>query len=224
MVLSGAHHAAGSMREFANRARVQCGCVAAFQAFSRPGVQPVEFETGDRTEAQMWLTPRLMRPVYLPATPSAVRLLGARITPYPGAAAAFLVFGCPEHGSAQTIGRSVPGHPYPVSPARHSADGPTSDDFDPRDPARQRALLSEISDWLSREFGLPQSAKYPKLAFATPSELVRRRYRIIRSDTKLSSYEAPAQSNVARPGICPGRRRRRGVAAQDRAGFLRTPG
>jgi len=114
------------------------------------------------------------------------------------AAAAFLVFGCPEHGSAQTIDRSVPGHPYPVSPARHSADGPTSHDPDPRDPARQRALLSEISDWLSREFGLPQSAKYPKLAFATPSELVRRRYRIIRSDTKLSSYEASAQSTVAR--------------------------
>ncbi len=66
--------------------------VAAFQAFSRSGVQPVEFETGDKTEAQAWLTPRLTHPVYLPATPSAVRLLGARIAPYPGAPAAFLVY------------------------------------------------------------------------------------------------------------------------------------
>jgi anti-sigma factor RsiW len=66
--------------------------VAAFQAFARPGIQPVEFETGDMTEAQAWLTPRLMHPVYLPATPSAVRLLGARIAPYPGAAAAFLIY------------------------------------------------------------------------------------------------------------------------------------
>ena len=53
-------------------------------------LQPVEFATGDRTEAQAWLTPRLMHPVHLPATPSAVRLLGARIAPYPGAPAAFL--------------------------------------------------------------------------------------------------------------------------------------
>jgi anti-sigma factor RsiW len=66
--------------------------VAAFQAFSRSGVQPVEFETGDRIEAQAWLTPRLTHPVYLPATPSAVRLVGARIAPYPGAPAAFLIY------------------------------------------------------------------------------------------------------------------------------------
>jgi anti-sigma factor RsiW len=66
--------------------------VAAFRAFARPGVEPVEFATGDRTESQAWLTTRLMHPVYLPATPSAVRLAGARIAPYPGASAAFLIY------------------------------------------------------------------------------------------------------------------------------------
>jgi anti-sigma factor RsiW len=66
--------------------------VAAFQAFARPGVEPVEFATSDMSEAQAWLTTRLARPVYLPATPSAVKLVGARIAPYPGAPAAFLVY------------------------------------------------------------------------------------------------------------------------------------
>ena len=66
--------------------------VAAFRAFARPGVAPVELATGDRAESQEWLTTRLLRPVYLPATPSAVSLVGARIAPYPGAAAAFLVY------------------------------------------------------------------------------------------------------------------------------------
>ena len=66
--------------------------VAAFQAFARPGVEPVEFPTSDRIEAQAWLTTRLMHSVTLPTTPSAIRLMGARIAPYPGAAAAFLVY------------------------------------------------------------------------------------------------------------------------------------
>ena len=44
--------------------------VAAFRAFVRPGVAPVEFATSDRAELQEWLTTRLLRPVYLPATPS----------------------------------------------------------------------------------------------------------------------------------------------------------
>ena len=66
--------------------------VAAFRAFTRPGVEPVEFETGNAAEAQAWLTPRLMHPVYLPVTPSAVRLVGARIAPFPGAPAAFLIY------------------------------------------------------------------------------------------------------------------------------------
>ena len=70
--------------------------VAAFQAFARPGVEPVEFATSDRTEAQAWLTPRLVHPVTLPATPSAIRLLGARIAPYPGSPAAFLVYTSPD--------------------------------------------------------------------------------------------------------------------------------
>jgi anti-sigma factor RsiW len=66
--------------------------VAAFQAFARPGAEPVEFATSDMSEAQAWLTTRLARPVYLPATPAAVKLIGTRIAPYPGAPAAFLVY------------------------------------------------------------------------------------------------------------------------------------
>jgi anti-sigma factor RsiW len=70
--------------------------VAAFRAFARPGVAPVEFATGDRVESQEWLTTQLLHPVYLPATPSAVSLLGARIAPYPGAPAAFLIYNSRE--------------------------------------------------------------------------------------------------------------------------------
>ena len=66
--------------------------VAAFRAFARPGVEPVEAVTSDRSESQVWLTTRLVHPVYLPATPSAVQLVGARIAPYPGASAAFLIY------------------------------------------------------------------------------------------------------------------------------------
>lgn len=66
--------------------------VAAFRAFARPGVAPVELATSNETESQGWLTARLMHPVHLPATPSTVSLVGARIAPYPGAAAAFLVY------------------------------------------------------------------------------------------------------------------------------------
>ena len=66
--------------------------VAAFQAFARPGVVPVEFATSDAAEAQAWLTTRLRRPVYLAATPSALKLIGARIAPYPAASAGFLVY------------------------------------------------------------------------------------------------------------------------------------
>jgi anti-sigma factor RsiW len=66
--------------------------VAAFRAFARPGVAPVESATSDRAEAQLWLATRLMHPIYLPTTPSAVSLVGARIAPYPRAAAAFLTY------------------------------------------------------------------------------------------------------------------------------------
>jgi anti-sigma factor RsiW len=52
----------------------------------------VEFATRDPADAQRWLTTRLMHPIYLPATPSTVALVGARLAPYPGAAAAFLVY------------------------------------------------------------------------------------------------------------------------------------
>jgi anti-sigma factor RsiW len=65
---------------------------AAFRAFARPGVAPVELVTSDRTESEAWLAARLMHPVFLPATPSAVSLVGARLAPYPGAPAAFLLY------------------------------------------------------------------------------------------------------------------------------------
>jgi anti-sigma factor RsiW len=66
--------------------------VAAFQAFARPGVAPVEFATTNGTEAEAWLTARLAHPVHLPETPAGARLMGARIAPYPGAPAAFLIY------------------------------------------------------------------------------------------------------------------------------------
>ena len=66
--------------------------VAAFQAFARPGAEPVEFATRDTAEAQAWLTTQLRRPVYLPATPPALKLAGARIAPYPAVSAAFVVY------------------------------------------------------------------------------------------------------------------------------------
>jgi anti-sigma factor RsiW len=68
----------------------------AFRAFVRPGVAPVEFATGDSGESQDWLTSRLLRPLYLPAPPATVTLIGARIAPYPGAPAAFLVYAAQE--------------------------------------------------------------------------------------------------------------------------------
>jgi anti-sigma factor RsiW len=66
--------------------------VAAFQAFARPGTEPVEFATSDMSEAQAWLTTRLRRPVYIPPKPSTLRFIGVRIAPYPAASAAFLVY------------------------------------------------------------------------------------------------------------------------------------
>jgi anti-sigma factor RsiW len=66
--------------------------VAAFRAFGRPKVELVELATSDTAEAQAWLTARLARPLYLPATPPALKLIGARIAPYPGAPAAFLFY------------------------------------------------------------------------------------------------------------------------------------
>ena len=68
------------------------GGVAAFRAFARSGAEPVEFATSDTAEAQAWLTTQLTHPFYLPTTPSTLRLIGARIAPYPAASAAFLVY------------------------------------------------------------------------------------------------------------------------------------
>ena len=66
--------------------------VAAFRTFARPGAGPVEFVTSDAAKSQEWLAARLFRPVYLPTTPGSVSLVGARIAPSSGAAAAFLLY------------------------------------------------------------------------------------------------------------------------------------
>jgi hypothetical protein len=69
---------------------------------------------------------------------------------------------------------------------------------DLRDPARRDATLSAIAGWLSQKFDLPQATALPHIAFATPAELLRRRYRIIRGNTGQSAYETPAQSTAER--------------------------
>jgi anti-sigma factor RsiW len=94
---------------------------AAFRAFVRPGVAPVEFATGDSGESQEWLTAHLLHPVYLPATLSAVGLLGARIAPYPGAPAAFLIYSAQERLVGLLI-RSLDA-PATRAPELLSADG-----------------------------------------------------------------------------------------------------
>jgi anti-sigma factor RsiW len=98
--------------------------VAAFQAFARPGVEPVEFATSDAAEARVWLTTRLRRPVYVPATPSALKLIGARIAPYPTASAAFLVYEAQD----RAIGLLVQSLDAPPTTAlqRLAADGGTA--------------------------------------------------------------------------------------------------
>ena len=95
--------------------------VAAFQAFARPGVEPVEFATSDAAEAQAWLTTRLRRPVYLPATPSALKLIGARIAPYPAASAAFLVYKAQDRAVGLLV-QSLDAPPT-TAPQRLAADG-----------------------------------------------------------------------------------------------------
>jgi anti-sigma factor RsiW len=95
--------------------------VAAFQAFARPGVAPVEFVTSDAAEAQAWLTTRLRRPVYLPATPSALKLIGARIAPYPAASAAFLVYKAQDRAIGLLL-QSLDAPPT-TAPQRLAADG-----------------------------------------------------------------------------------------------------
>src|SRR5271168_4154625 len=95
--------------------------VAAFQAFARPGVEPVEFATSDAAEAQAWLTTRLQRPVYLPATPSALKLIGARIAPYPAASAAFLLYKAQDRLLGLLI-QSLDA-PGATAPRRLAADG-----------------------------------------------------------------------------------------------------
>jgi anti-sigma factor RsiW len=66
--------------------------VAAFRTFARPDAGAVEFATSDAAESQKWLTARLFRPVYLPTPPTTISLVGSRIVPSSGSAAAFLVY------------------------------------------------------------------------------------------------------------------------------------
>jgi anti-sigma factor RsiW len=95
--------------------------IAAFQAFARPGVEPVEFATSDGTQAEAWLTARLGHPVHLPATPPAARLVGARIAPYPGAPAAFLIYKSPD-GALGLLIRLLDA-PEATAPQMLAADG-----------------------------------------------------------------------------------------------------
>ena len=95
--------------------------VAAFRAFVRPGVAPVELATSDGTEAEAWLTTRLMHPVHLPESPSAVGLIGARIAPYPGAPAAFLVYRSQDRPLGLLI--QPLDAPQPIAPRLLNADG-----------------------------------------------------------------------------------------------------
>jgi anti-sigma factor RsiW len=98
--------------------------VAAFRAFDRPGAEPVEFATSDMSEAQGWSTTQLGRPVYLPATPAALKLVGARIAPYPAAPAAFLVY----RSQDKAIGLLVQSldAPATTAPRLLAADGATA--------------------------------------------------------------------------------------------------
>ncbi len=95
--------------------------VAAFRAFVRADVVPVEFATGDRAESQEWLNARLLRPVHLPAGPSALTLLGARIAPFPGGSAAFLVYASEDRRIGLLV-RSLDA-PMTRAPELLSADG-----------------------------------------------------------------------------------------------------
>ena len=97
--------------------------VAAFQAFARPGVDPVEYATADTTAAEAWLTARLTRPVHLPATPAAIRLVGARIAPYPGAPAAFLVYKAAQDRPVGLLIQSLDAPPTSTPQLLASADG-----------------------------------------------------------------------------------------------------
>jgi anti-sigma factor RsiW len=95
--------------------------VAAFRAFLRPGLASVELASEDPAELQQWLTARLSRPVYLPATPVAVSLVGARIAPSDGAAAAFVVYRL-ERNLVGLLVQALDA-PAPRAPELISADG-----------------------------------------------------------------------------------------------------
>ena len=129
--------------------------VAAFRAFARPGVAPVELATGDRTEAEAWLTTRLTRPVHLPETPSAVSLIGARIAPYPGAPAAFLLYRSQDRPLGLLI--QPLDAPQPTAPRLLAADGGDAAVWTSRDEGfalvgdlDPRSLLKMATDFLGQ--------------------------------------------------------------------------
>jgi anti-sigma factor RsiW len=95
--------------------------IGAFRAFAHSAVPPVEFATSDAAASQAWLTTRLLHPIRLPATLSSVRLVGARITPGPGAAAAFLVYEA-EEGLVGLLIQTLDA-PATAAPELISADG-----------------------------------------------------------------------------------------------------
>jgi anti-sigma factor RsiW len=66
--------------------------VAAFRAFINPNLEPVELAGGEARQLQLWLSTRLSRPVYVPQTPPALSLVGARVAPARDVAAGFLVY------------------------------------------------------------------------------------------------------------------------------------
>jgi anti-sigma factor RsiW len=66
--------------------------VAAFVAFASSTGSLGEFVTRDLVALEKQFGSRLSRPIYLPRSPPAVRMVDARIAPAPGAAAVFLVY------------------------------------------------------------------------------------------------------------------------------------
>src|SRR5262245_49482847 len=119
-------------------------------------------------------------------------------------AAVFVVVTGPALAQIQVDIAPAPLDPDLIAPERVTPaatlpiDRIASDRASLRDPARQRALMAAIADWLVQEFDLPRAAALPKIAFVSPSELLRKRYRVIRADATQSTYEMPSQSTMAR--------------------------
>ena len=119
-------------------------------------------------------------------------------------AAALIVIAGPAFGQIQVDLAPPPLDPEliarerPVPAAAMRIDQLAFDKADLRDAAQQRALMTAIAEWLTQEFGLPRATDLPRIAFATPSELVRKRYRLVRLDAARASFDVPAPSTMAR--------------------------